>query len=64
MEWLALLLELGRWLGLTTGWMLLSVLLIVPMLVLVRGEPAVTLARRYELAAATVIVAPLVLKPS
>jgi hypothetical protein len=82
------------WLGLTTGWMLLSVLLIVPMLALVplvfipRGrafesamadalgaghvtdrlraawaDPAVALARRYELAAVTIIVALMVLKP-
>ena len=82
------------WLGLTTGWMLLSVLLIVPMLVLVPlvfiprgrafasamddaraggqvtedlraawGDRAVALARRYELAAVTIIVVLMVLKP-
>jgi uncharacterized membrane protein len=82
------------WLGLTTGWMLLSVLLIIPMLALVplvfipRGrafesamaearaaghvtddlrtawaDPAVALARRYELAAVVLIVALMILKP-
>jgi uncharacterized membrane protein len=82
------------WLGLTTGWMLLSILLIIPMIVLVpvvfvpRGrlfeaemaaaraegtvtaglraawnDPAVALARRYELAAVAIIVALMVLKP-
>jgi Predicted integral membrane protein (DUF2269) len=82
------------WLGLTTGWMLLAVLLIVPMIAAVplvfipRGrrfeaemaaaraaglvtdglrrawaDPAVALARRYELAATAIIVALMVLKP-
>lgn len=82
------------WLGLTTGWMLLTVLLIIPILVLVptvflpRGrvfeaamdearragtvtpalraawaDPAVAMARRYELAAMAVIVYLMVVKP-
>lgn len=82
------------WLGLTTGWMLLSVLLVIPMIILIptvlipRGrtfeaemtsaraaghvtpglraawsDPAVAIARRYELAAIAVIVALMVLKP-
>ena len=82
------------WLGLTTGWMLLTVLLIVPILVsiptvfLPRGrvfeaamadartagsvtpalraawaDPAVAMARRYEIAAMVIIVALMVLKP-
>jgi Predicted integral membrane protein (DUF2269) len=82
------------WLGLTTGWMLLTVLIIIPILVFiptiflprgrifeaamadarVRGvitpelraawaDPAVALARRYELAAMPIIVALMVLKP-
>ncbi len=82
------------WLGLTTGWMLLSVILIIPMIVVVpavfvpRGrvfeaemasaraagaltpglrdafaDPAVAIARRYELAALAVIVALMVVKP-
>ena len=82
------------WLGLTTGWMLLTVLLIIPILVLIptvfipRGrifeaamadaraagtvtpglraawaDPAVAMARRYELAAIVIIVALMVLKP-
>jgi hypothetical protein len=82
------------WLGLTTGWMLLTVLLIIPILVLVptvfvpRGrvfeaamadarakgvftpelrsawaDPAVAIARRYELASMAIIVALMVLKP-
>jgi hypothetical protein len=82
------------WLGLTTGWMALSVLLIIPVLALIptvflpRGrvfeaemaaarsvgevtpglraawaDPAVTMARRYELFAIAAIVALMVLKP-
>ena len=82
------------WLGLTTGWMLLTVLLIVPILVFIpmiflpRGrvfeaemaaaraagqvtpglraawaDPAVAMARRYELVAMVIIVALMVLKP-
>jgi hypothetical protein len=82
------------WLGLTTGWMLLTVLLIVPVLVFIptiflpRGrtfeaemaaaraagevtpglraawaDPAVAMARRYELGAFGIIVALMVLKP-
>ena len=82
------------WLGLTTGWMLLTVLLIIPILVLVptvfipRGrvfeaamedarakgimtpelrsawaDPAVAIARRYELASMAIIVALMALKP-
>ena len=82
------------WLGLTTPWMLLSVLLIVPMIAVVpavfvpRGrvfesemaaarragaitdglrrawaDPAVALARRYELVATGLIIALMVLKP-
>ena len=82
------------WLGLTTGWMLLTVLLIVPILVFIptifvpRGrvfeaemaaaraaghvtpglrtswaDPAVAMARRYELGAMVIIVALMVLKP-
>ena len=82
------------WLGLTTGWMILTVLLIIPILVMIptifipRGrvfeaamtdarakgfitpelrsawaDPAVALARRYELGAIVVIVALMVLKP-
>lgn len=82
------------WLGLTTGWMLLTVLLIIPILVLIptvfvpRGrdfesamaearaagsvtpalraawsDPAVAMARRYELAAIVIIVALMILKP-
>jgi hypothetical protein len=82
------------WLGLTTGWMLLTVLLIIPILVAIptiflpRGkvfdaemtaaraagqvtpglraawaDPAVAIARRYELVAMAVIVALMVLKP-
>jgi uncharacterized membrane protein len=82
------------WLGLTTGWMLATVLLIIPILVMIpaifvpRGrafeaemaaareagtvtpglraawaDPAVALARRYELAAIGLIVALMVLKP-
>lgn len=82
------------WLGLTTGWMLFTVLLIIPILVsiptifLPRGrvfeaemaaaraagevtpglraawaDPAVAMARRYELAAMVIIVALMVLKP-
>jgi hypothetical protein len=83
-----------EWLGLTTGWMLLTVLLIVPILVsiptifLPRGrvfeaemaaartagevtpglraawaDPAVAMARRYELVTIVIIVALMVLKP-
>jgi hypothetical protein len=83
------------WLGLTTTWMLLSVLLIVPVIVMIpaifvpRGrafdaamtdarakgivtpalraawrDPAVTFARRYELASIAIIVALMVLKPT
>ena len=83
-----------EWLGLTTGWMLLSVLLIMPILVFIptiflpRGQvfeaemaaaraagevtpglraawadPAVAMARRYELGAMAIIVALMVLKP-
>ena len=83
-----------EWLGLTTGWMLLTVLLIIPILVFIptiflpRGrvfeaemaaartagevtpglraawaDPAVAMARRYELAAMAIIVALMVLKP-
>jgi len=82
------------WLGLTTGWMLLTVLLIIPILVLIptvfipRGrifeaamgearqagavtpalraawsDPAVAMARRYELAATAIIVGLMVIKP-
>lgn len=82
------------WLGLTTGWMLLSVLLIIPILVLVpvvfipRGrvfeaamteareagtvtptlraawaDPAVAMARRYELVSIAIIVFLMVVKP-
>ena len=82
------------WLGLTTGWMLLTVLLVVPIIVFIptiflpRGrvfeaemaaaraagevtpglraawaDPAVAMARRYELGAIVVIVALMVLKP-
>jgi uncharacterized membrane protein len=82
------------WLGLTTGWMALSVLLVLPILAMIptifipRGrifeaamaearaaghvtdalqaawaDPAVALARRYELAAVALIVALMVLKP-
>ena len=82
------------WLGLTTGWMLLTVLLIVPIFVIIptifipRGrvfeaemaaaraaglvtpglraawaDPAVALARRYELVTIVIIVALMVLKP-
>lgn len=82
------------WLGLTTGWMLLTVLLIVPIIVFIpaiflpRGrvfeaemaaaraagevtpglraawaDPAVAMARRYELVAIAIIVALMVLKP-
>ena len=82
------------WLGLTTGWMLLTVLLIIPILVsiptifLPRGrvfeaamaeartagvvtpalraawaDPAVAMARRYEIGAIVIIVALMVLKP-
>jgi hypothetical protein len=82
------------WLGLTTGWMLLTVLLIIPILLLIptvfvpRGrvfeaamaeareagtvtpalraawaDPAVALARRYELGAIVLIVGLMVLKP-
>jgi hypothetical protein len=82
------------WLGLTTGWMLLTVVLIIPILALIptvfvpRGrvfeaamaeareagtvtaalrdawsDPAVAMARRYELGAMVVIVALMVLKP-
>ena len=82
------------WLGLTTGWMLLTVLLIIPILVAIPtiflprgrvfeaemtaaraagavtpglraawGDPAVAIARRYELAAFAIIVALMVLKP-
>ena len=82
------------WLGLTTGWMLLTVLLIIPILVFIptiflpRGrvfeaemaaalaagevthglraawaDPAVAMARRYELGAMVIIVALMVLKP-
>ena len=82
------------WLGLTAGWMLLTVLLIIPILVLVptvflpRGrvfeaamaearqagtvtpalraawaDPAVAMARRFELAAMAVIVFLMVVKP-
>jgi hypothetical protein len=82
------------WLGLTTGWMLVSVILLLPMIVLIpavfipRGrifelemtaaraagtvtpglraawnDPAVAMARRYELAAIALIVALMVLKP-
>jgi len=82
------------WLGLTTGWMLVTVLLIIPILVsipaifLPRGrvfeaemaaaraagevtpglraawaDPAVAMARRYELGAMVIIVALMVLKP-
>jgi hypothetical protein len=83
-----------EWLGLTTGWMLLTVLLIIPILVFIptiflpRGrvfeaemaaaraagavtpglraawaDPAVAMARRYELVAIVIIVALMVLKP-
>ena len=83
-----------EWLGLTTGWMLLTVLLIVPILVFIptifvpRGrvfeaemaaaraagevtpglraawaDPAVAMARRYELAGIVIIIALMVLKP-
>jgi len=82
------------WLGLTTGWMLVTVLLIIPILLsiptifLPRGrvfeaamaearqagtvtpalrsawsDPAVALARRYEIGAFAIIVALMVLKP-
>jgi hypothetical protein len=82
------------WLGLTTGWMLLTVLLIIPILVLIpavfvpRGrvfesamatareagtvtpalraawaDPAVAMARRYEIVAMAIIVSLMVLKP-
>ena len=82
------------WLGLTTGWMLLTVLLIIPILALVptvfipRGrvfeaamaeareagtvtpslraawtDPAVAMARRYEIVAMVIIVSLMVLKP-
>ena len=82
------------WLGLTTGWMLLTVLLVVPIIVFIptiflpRGrvfeaemaaaraagevtpglraawaDPAVAMARRYELGTIVVIVALMVLKP-
>jgi hypothetical protein len=82
------------WLGLTTGWMLLTVLLIIPILILIptvfipRGrvfesamaeareartvtptlraawsDPAVAMARRYELVAIVIIVGLMVLKP-
>jgi hypothetical protein len=82
------------WLGLTTGWMALSVLLIIPILALIptvflpRGrvfeaemaaarsagevtpglraawaDPAVAMARRFELFAIAAIVALMVLKP-
>ncbi len=82
------------WLGLSTGWMLLTVLLVIPILALIptvlipRGrifesemaaaraagevtpglraawsDPAVAMARRYELFAIAVIVALMVLKP-
>jgi hypothetical protein len=82
------------WLGLTTGWMLLAVLLIVPILVLIptvfipRGhvfetamteareagavtpalreawaDPAVAMARRYELVTIAVIIGLMVVKP-
>jgi hypothetical protein len=82
------------WLGLTTGWMLLTVLLIIPILVSIpivfvpRGrvfeaamsgareagtvtpalraawaDPAVAMARRYELVATAVIVFLMVVKP-
>lgn len=82
------------WLGLTTGWMLLAMLLIVPIIVFIptiflpRGrvfeaemaaaraagevtpglraawaDPAVAMARRYELVAIVIIVALMVLKP-
>jgi hypothetical protein len=83
-----------EWLGLTTGWMLLTVLLIIPILAFIpmiflpRGrvfeaemaaaraagevtpglrvawaDPAVAMARRYELGALAIIVALMVLKP-
>ena len=83
-----------EWLGLTTGWMLLTVLLIVPIIVFIptiflpRGrvfeaemaaaraagevtpglraawaDPAVAMARRYELVTIVIIVALMVLKP-
>jgi hypothetical protein len=82
------------WLGLTTGWMLLTVLLIIPILIAIptifvpRGrvfeaamadareagtvtpalraawsDPAVAVARRYEIVAMGIIVALMVLKP-
>ena len=82
------------WLGLTTGWMLLTVLLIIPIMVFIpviflpRGrvfeaemaaaraagevtpglraawaDPAVAMARRYELTTIVIIVALMVLKP-
>lgn len=82
------------WLGLTTGWMLLTVLLILPILVFIptiflpRGrvfeaemaaaraagevtpglraawaDPAVAMARRYEIVAIAIIVVLMVLKP-
>jgi hypothetical protein len=82
------------WLGLTTGWMLLTVLMIVPIIVFIptiflpRGrifdaemataraagtvtpglraawaDPAVAIARRYELAALVIIVGLMVLRP-
>jgi uncharacterized membrane protein len=82
------------WLGLTTGWMLLAILLIVPILALIptvfvpRGrvfeaamaearevgtvtpalraawaDPAVAMARRYELVAIAVIIGLMVVKP-
>ena len=83
------------WLGLTTTWMLLTVLLVIPIIVLIpavfipRGrvfeaamadarakgiitpalrsawkDPAVALARRYELVTIAIIVALMVLKPT
>ena len=82
------------WLGLTTGWMLLTVLLIIPILLLIptvflpRGrvfeaamaeareagtvtpalraawsDPAVAMARRYEIVSMVIIVSLMVLKP-
>jgi hypothetical protein len=82
------------WLGLTTGWMLLSVILLLPLIALIpllfvpRGrvfetemaaaraagevtpglraawnDPAVAMARRYELAAVATVIGLMVLKP-
>jgi len=82
------------WLGLTTGWMLLAIVLVIPILVMIptvfvpRGrifeaamteareagtvtpslraawaDPAVAMARRYELVAIAVIIGLMVVKP-